>query len=59
MTEALATGVVAFILIFLGLRLVEYAYHQIRHTPDWSPHWGSWVFAVLSGLAVFVFSVGR
>lgn len=59
MRSAIRLAALAFIVVFLGLRLAEYLYHRVRHTLDWSPHWGSWVFAVLVGLYVFASNVGR
>jgi cytochrome bd-type quinol oxidase subunit 2 len=57
--ESLGVGATVFIVIFLILRGLELAYHKLRHTPDWSPHWGSWAFAVLAGLYGFLASYGR
>lgn len=59
MLEALVVAVAVFALVFLGLRGLEWLYHRLRHTPDWSPHWGSWLFAVLSGVFAFVNYLGR
>jgi hypothetical protein len=59
MLAAIATATITFVVIFAGLRLAEWLYHRWRRTPDWSPHWGSWVFAVLCGLYVFAVSWGR
>ena len=59
MLEALLGGFAAFTVVFLGLRGVEWLYHQGKHTRDWSPHWGSWLFAVLVGVYAFVMYVGR
>ena len=59
MLESAALGFGAFVLVFAVLRGVEWAYHHLRHTPDWSPHWGSWLFAALCGLYVFVENLGR
>lgn len=59
MLEAAIASALVFAVVFLGLRLVEWAYHRLRHTPDWSAHWGSWAFAVLAGVYVFVTNLGR
>ena len=59
MARALLTGFAVFTLAFLGLRGLEWLYHRLRRTPDWSPHWGSWLFAVLLGLYAFFTNVGR
>lgn len=52
-------GVSVFALVFIGLRGIEWLYHRLRRTPDWSPHWGSWVFAVLAGLYAVIENLGR
>ncbi|MDF2461143.1 MAG: hypothetical protein K0S68_546 [Candidatus Saccharibacteria bacterium] len=59
MLEALLAAFVAFTVTFVGLRLVEAGYHLVRRSPDWSPHWGSWLFAVLVGIYTFVMYYGR
>jgi hypothetical protein len=59
MLDALLAAFAAFTLTFVVLRAVEWGYHQLRHTPDWSPHWGSWLFAVLVGISAFVHYAGR
>jgi amino acid transporter len=59
MLEAILTAFAVFTLTFVILRAAEWAYHRLRHTPDWSPHWGTWLFAVLLGVYAFVSSVGR
>jgi hypothetical protein len=59
MLAALVAAAVSFMIVFLGLRLTEFVYHRLRHTPDGSPHWGSWVFGVLAGLYVFGNYLGR
>ena len=59
MLESLGVGALVFVIVFLGLRCLEAGYHHWRHTPDWSPHWGSWVFAVLAGLYGFLAYYGR
>jgi apolipoprotein N-acyltransferase len=53
----LAVGI--FAITFLVLRAAEWLYHRIRHTPDWSPHWGSWVFALLLALFGLISNLGR
>ena len=59
MTNAALAGATFFLSVYFGLRLIEYFYHRIKHTPDWSPHWGSWVFAVLAGIYGFIADFGR
>ena len=59
MLSAVLSAAITFIAVFLGLRLIEALYHRFRHTRDWSPHWGSWVFAVLAGLSIFMSNLGR
>jgi hypothetical protein len=59
MLEPLLIALVAFALTFAVLRVVEWLYHRLRHTADWSPHWGSWLFAVLLAVYVYVSSFGR
>ena len=59
MLEATVVGAVTFVVIFVVLRLLEFGYHKFRHMTDWSPHWGSWAFAVLAGLFTFASSWGR
>jgi hypothetical protein len=59
MVESLLAALITFTVTFLGLRALEWAYHRVRHTPDWSPHWGSWLFAVLLALYVFINNYGR
>jgi hypothetical protein len=56
---ALLTGVAVFGITIAVLRGVEWLYHRLRHTLDWSPHWGSWAFALLAGLFAFVEQLGR
>lgn len=59
MLSAIIAGAITFVIVFGLLRLVEYGFHRLRHNTDWSPHWGSWVFAVLAGVYVFASSWGR
>jgi hypothetical protein len=59
MLEAFVVCFATFTLTFFGLRGTEWAYHHIRHTPDWSPHWGSWLFSVLLAIYAFVNTLGR
>jgi hypothetical protein len=59
MLESLLTAFAVFTVTFVGLRAIEWTYHRLRRTPDWSPHWGSWLFAVLLALYAFVSGVGR
>ena len=58
-TESVLIGLAVFALVFIGLRAVEWLYHSARRTPDWSPHWGSWLFAVLSGIYALINNLGR
>jgi hypothetical protein len=59
MLEPIVVAVITFVATFLILRAAEWLYHHIRHTADWSPHWGSWLFAVLFALFALVSSLGR
>ncbi|HUD10864.1 MAG TPA: hypothetical protein VMS08_00515 [Candidatus Saccharimonadia bacterium] len=58
MVTSLLTAAIVFAVTFALLRGVEWLYHRIRHTPDWSPHWGSWVFAILLALYALITSLG-
>ncbi len=55
---ALAAALV-FVVVFGVLRAAEWLYHRLRRTPDWSPHWGSWLFALLLSLYLLVTDLGR
>jgi hypothetical protein len=57
--EVIIAGLSVFALVFIGLRAAECLYHRLRRTPDWSPHWGSWLFAVLAGLYAVIDHLGR
>lgn len=57
--EPIFAALLIFAVTFLVLRGLEWFYHRWRRTPDWSPHWGSWVFAVLAALYTLVVSLGR
>ena len=59
MYKSVAAAVIVFLLVFGGLRVAEWLYHRARHTPDWSPHWGSWLFALLVGIYVLINDIGR
>lgn len=59
MLAALIPALISFTATFVGLRVIEWGYHRWRHTPDWSPHWGSWLFAVLVGVFFFIEYLGR
>ena len=59
MLNAVLSAVGVFVIVFGVLRLVERGYHRYKRTPDWSPHWGSWVFALLCGLAILLSDLGR
>lgn len=59
MLKSLLAAALAAGLTFAVLRIGEWAYHRRRGTPDWSPHWGTWVFAALIGLGVFINELGR
>jgi hypothetical protein len=59
MLDALVTAFAVFTLTFIALRGLEWLYHKIRRTADWSPHWGSWLFAVLMAVYMFVVGLGR
>jgi hypothetical protein len=57
--EPLFAAVLAFAVVFLLLRAGEWLYHSLEHTKDWSPHWGSWVFALLAALFALIDQLGR
>jgi hypothetical protein len=57
--EPVLAAALAFATVFGLLRVAEWLYHRLRHTRDWSPHWGSWLFAILAGLYALVNSLGR
>lgn len=59
MIDTVLIAAASFTLVFVGLRGLEWLYHRLRHTPDWSPHWGTWVFALLAGLYAVIESLGR
>ena len=59
MLEPVITAIITFVVTFLVLRAVEWLYHKILKTKDWSPHWGSWLFAILFALFALVSSLGR
>jgi len=59
MLEPVVVALSVFALVFIGLRGAEWLYHHVRRTPDWSPHWGSWLFAILSGLYAVINQLGR
>ena len=59
MIEAVLVGIATFALVFVCLRGTEWLYHRLRRTPDWSPHWGSWVFALLSAVYAVVNNLGQ
>lgn len=57
--EPVITALAVFTLTFFVLRGAEWLYHQWRHTKDWSPHWGSWVFALLLAGYALISALGR
>jgi hypothetical protein len=57
--EPILVGTATFAVVFTSLRATEWLYHRLRRTPDWSPHWGSWLFAVLAGLYAVIDHLGR
>ena len=59
MLNSILIAVINFFIVYGVIRLVEYGYHRIRRTTDWSPHWGSWAFSLLVGLYVLVTDLGR
>ena len=59
MYKSVLAAILIFLVVFGCLRLVEWTYHRLRRTPDWSPHWGSWLFALLSSIYVLVTDLGR
>jgi hypothetical protein len=59
MAESLGLALAVFALTFVALRGLEWLYHHLRQTADWSPHWGSWLFAVLLGIFAFINNLGR
>lgn len=59
MLSAVLAGLLTFGAVAACLRAAEWLYHRWRRTPDWSPHWGTWVFAALTGAYTFLDYVGR
>ena len=59
MLKAIGAGALVFVVVFLVLRGIELAYHRMRKTADWSPHWGSWLFALLSAVYIVVSDLGK
>lgn len=59
MYKSVIAATLCFVVVFGCLRLIEWLYHRVRHTPDWSPHWGSWLFALLISIYVLVNDIGR
>lgn len=59
MYKSVLAAVLVFVLVFGVLRAAEWLYHRVRRTPDWSPHWGSWLFALLAGLYLLATDLGR
>jgi hypothetical protein len=57
--EPAVSALAVFTLVFLGLRAAEALYHHLRRTRDWSPHWGSWAFALLCAGYALVSALGR
>ncbi len=57
--EPLIAAVLAFVAVFVVLRAAEWLYHRLRHTKDWSPHWGSWLFALLAAAFMLINELGR
>jgi|GEM_PF-1619021 len=57
--EPIIAALLAFAVVFAVLRGVEWSYHRLRHNRDYSPHWGSWLFAVLAALFILVDGLGR
>lgn len=57
--EPVLAAVIVFAGVFVVLRSAEWLYHRLRRTRDWSPHWGSWLFALLAGLYALFNSLGR
>jgi len=59
MLRAVLAGIVVFALLFATLRGLEWLYHKLRKTKDWSSHWGTWAFALLAGVYAVVSELGR
>jgi hypothetical protein len=59
LVEPVVVALLVFASAFAALRIIEWLYHRLRHTPDWSPHWGSWLFAVLLAVYALVNDLGR
>lgn len=58
--EPILVSLLTFVVVFAVLRAAEWAYHHaIRHNRDYSPHWGSWLFAVLAALFMVINELGR
>jgi hypothetical protein len=59
MIEALLSALITFAVTFLILRGLEWAFHRyIRHNRDYSPHWGTWVFALLLAIYALISNLG-
>jgi hypothetical protein len=59
LVQSLLIALATFTLTYVVLRGAEWLYHRMKHTRDWSPHWGSWLFAVLTGIYFFISYAGR
>lgn len=59
MAKSAAAGAVVFVVVWLGLSLVEALIHRLRHNPDKDYRWGVWLFSILAGVYTFVTSLGR
>jgi hypothetical protein len=59
MLNAVVAATAIFVITFIVLRGLEWLYHHLKHTKDYSPHWGSWLFAILLALYAAVANLGR
>lgn len=57
--KLIGLGLIVFAVVFLALRGLEALYHRFRRTPDYSAHWGTWVFALLCAVGAVVANLGR
>lgn len=59
MLKPVLAAVIGFIVVFGLLRGGELLYHRLKKTPDWSPHWGTWAFAILFAVYAAITELGR
>lgn len=59
MLNAVVAAIAVFVLTFVGLRGLEWLFHRFRRSKDYSPHWGSWLFAILLAAYAAFANLGR